>query len=101
MSAAVASGVGVIGFIGLASNALCNAIGVRTVRQRLIAAPAVGAALLGLTDLAVRHLALLDGVPTGAVTSLIGAPLLLLMIGRLPASRPGAGSIPQVSRLGP
>ena len=79
--------------------AVCNAVGVRTFRQRLIAAPAVGDALLGLADLAVRHAALLKSVPTGAVTSLIGAPLLLLMIRRLPASLPRAGSVPQVSQF--
>ncbi|MEN2976485.1 Fe(3+)-hydroxamate ABC transporter permease FhuB (plasmid) [Tistrella bauzanensis] len=96
----VVAAVGVIGFIGLAAPALARLAGARRLRDRLIWAPLVGAALLWLTDQVV----LLAGemLPTGAVTALLGAPLLLWMLPRLSfGGRPGA-EVPQeiVARQG-
>ena len=92
LTAGVVSTVGVIGFIGLASPAITRLAGARRFGQRLIWAPLLGAILLWLTDEAVQIVAL-SGVfgsqlvPTGAVTSLFGAPLLLWLLRTL-KSRP-------------
>lgn len=77
----VVAAVGVIGFVGLASPALARLAGARRVRDRLLWAPLIGAALLCLTDQLVWFLG--EQLPTGAVTALLGAPLLLWMLPRL------------------
>ncbi|MEH6499625.1 MAG: Fe(3+)-hydroxamate ABC transporter permease FhuB [Pseudoalteromonas distincta] len=90
LTACVVSVVGLIGFIGLAAPAICRLMGARTLRQRLIWTPLLGAALLWLADLGIQQLSgqLDDMVPTGAVTALLGAPLLLWL---LPRMRLGGG----------
>lgn len=94
ITACVVSSVGVIGFIGLAAPAIARLLGARTLRQRLVCAPLLGAVLLLLTDLAVQYFSgsVSALLPTGGVTALLGAPLLLWLIPRL---RLGAGR-PQV-----
>jgi len=98
VTACVVSAVGVIGFIGLAAPAIARLLGARTLRQRLLCAPLVGAAVLLLTDLAVQHFSgvFSELVPTGGVTALLGAPLLLWLIPRLrlPAGRPQLQAAP-------
>lgn len=81
----VASQVGVIGFVGLAAPALATLSGARSFRHRLLAAPAIGAILLWLTDGLVQLLSGTAGerVPTGAATALLGGPLLLWILPRL------------------
>ena len=88
LSACVVSVVGVIGFIGLAAPALVRLLGARTLRARLIWAPALGALLLCVTDLGIQYLAgsLAELIPTGAATALLGAPLLLWLLPRLKLS---------------
>ncbi|WOD11332.1 Fe(3+)-hydroxamate ABC transporter permease FhuB [Pseudomonas sp. NyZ704] len=90
LTACVVSVVGLIGFIGLAAPAICRLMGARTLRQRLIWTPLLGAALLWLADLGIQQLSgqLDDMLPTGAVTALLGAPLLLWL---LPRMRMGGG----------
>ncbi|KAA0694081.1 Fe(3+)-hydroxamate ABC transporter permease FhuB [Halopseudomonas laoshanensis] len=90
LTACVVSVVGLIGFIGLAAPAICRLMGARTLRQRLIWTPLLGAALLWLADLGIQQLSgqLDDMLPTGAVTALLGAPLLLWL---LPRMRLGGG----------
>ncbi|WP_245986714.1 Fe(3+)-hydroxamate ABC transporter permease FhuB [Azospirillum thermophilum] len=85
LAAGVTAEVGVIGFVGLAAPALAHLSGARTERQRLVAAPLIGAILLWLTDGLVQALAGAGGerVPTGAATALLGAPLLLWLLPRL------------------
>lgn len=85
MATTVAAQVGVIGFIGLAAPALATFSGARTLRQRLIAAPVIGAILLWLTDGLVQMLAGPGGerIPTGAATALLGGPLLIWLLPRL------------------
>ncbi|MFT4065910.1 Fe(3+)-hydroxamate ABC transporter permease FhuB [Paraburkholderia sp.] len=88
LTACVVSAVGVIGFIGLAAPTLARLAGARRLRQRLVWAPALGAVLLWCTDELVRVIAageLFSAhlVPTGTVTSLLGVPLLLLLLPRL------------------
>lgn len=85
MATTVAAEVGVIGFIGLAAPALAALSGARTLRQRLVAVPLVGALLLWLTDGLVQLLAGPGGerIPTGAATALLGGPLLIWLLPRL------------------
>ncbi|MBS9478964.1 Fe(3+)-hydroxamate ABC transporter permease FhuB [Ancylobacter radicis] len=81
----VVASVGVIGFIGLAAPALVRLCGVRGTGARLALSGLLGAVLLWATDQGVQLAAASFGemVPTGAVTALFGAPLLLWMIPRL------------------
>lgn len=85
MATTVAAQVGVIGFIGLAAPALATLSGARSLKQRLMLAPLIGAILLWLTDGLVQALAGSGGerVPTGAATALIGGPLLIWLLPRL------------------
>jgi ferric hydroxamate transport system permease protein len=92
LTACVVSTVGVIGFIGLAAPTLARFAGARRFGARLLWAPVFGALLLWLTDAAVQAIGA-SGVfgarliPTGAVTALFGAPMLLWLLRQL-KSRP-------------
>lgn len=80
----VTAEVGVIGFVGLASPHLAKLAGGRRMQQQIWLAPLFGAALLVLADGLVQFLAPFSGqVPTGALTALLGAPLILLLLPRL------------------
>lgn len=85
ITACVVSVVGLIGFIGLAVPAMVRLLGVRKLAQRLLWAPILGALLLAATDLLLQTLSRFWPVliPTGAMTALLGAPLLLWLIPRL------------------
>lgn len=85
LTAFVVAGVGSIGFIGLAAPVLARISGVRHAGTRLLTATLAGAALLWLTDQTVQLLSGASGemLPTGAVTAMLGAPLLLWMVPRL------------------
>jgi ABC-type Fe3+-siderophore transport system permease subunit len=87
LAAIVTSAVGVIGFIGLIAPRIAQLAGARHMKSQLIWSPLIGAGLLLLTD---EALVLISGasstfLPTGAITALLGAPLLLLMLPRLKA----------------
>ena len=88
LTACVVSTVGVIGFVGLAAPLLARMAGARRLKQRLIWAPCLGAVLLWATDQIVgvissSELFSAHLVPTGTITSLLGVPLLLLLLPRL------------------
>lgn len=84
LSAAVVSVAGVIGFVGLAAPALVAIAGARRFRDRLVLSPFCGAGLLWLTDELVLLIpAGYREIPTGAVTALLGAPMLLVLLPRL------------------
>ncbi|PTE08658.1 Fe(3+)-hydroxamate ABC transporter permease FhuB [Mesorhizobium helmanticense] len=85
MATGVVAEVGVIGFVGLAAPALATLSGARTLRQRLLAAPLIGAILLWLTDGLAQLAAGTGGerIPTGAGTALLGGPVLLWLLPRL------------------
>ncbi|MEE1955350.1 Fe(3+)-hydroxamate ABC transporter permease FhuB [Aeromonas sp. 75A] len=85
VTACVVSVVGLIGFIGLAAPAMVRLLGIRQLGQRLLWAPILGALLLAATDLLLQILSRFWPVliPTGAMTALLGAPLLLWLIPRL------------------
>lgn len=102
ITACVVSVVGLIGFIGLAAPAMVRLLGVRKLAQRLLWAPILGALLLAATDLLLQTLSWFWPVliPTGAMTALLGAPLLLWLIPRLgiKQSSPKANSSLQLAR---
>ncbi|MBB2817194.1 UNVERIFIED_ORG: iron complex transport system permease protein [Rhizobium esperanzae] len=83
LSALVTSAVGVIGFIGLVAPQIVRLAGARRVVSQLIWSPVAGAGLLLLTDEAIELLAPGDFVPTGAVTALLGGPILIALLPRL------------------
>ncbi len=84
LTAIVTTSVGIISFVGLAAPALARASGVRTAGRHLVWSSLIGAFLLAATDQAVQSLPVTFRLfPTGAVTALLGAPLLLLLLNRL------------------
>ncbi len=89
LTGCVVSVAGVISFIGLVAPALTKMLGARTLKQRLVWSPILGALLLLCTDLFVQLISdqLPALVPTGATTALLGAPLLLWMIPQLKTGR--------------
>ncbi|OOF47333.1 Fe(3+)-hydroxamate ABC transporter permease FhuB [Rodentibacter trehalosifermentans] len=87
--AAVVSAVGMIGFIGLAASTMVRQLRIRTLTRQLLASVLLGALLLAITDLFLQLISLYYQIslPTGAVTALLGTPLLLwLMFRALPHS---------------
>ena len=101
----VSASAGLLGFVGLMAANLARMSGARSVNGLLLAAPVVGAVLLFATDAGVLAIeASLDvSVATGAVTALVGGPLLLYLLPRLPAR--GAARIPmpatRIAGVGP
>jgi ABC-type Fe3+-siderophore transport system permease subunit len=85
MATTVVAEVGVIGFVGLAAPALATLSGARSLGQKLLAAPLIGAILLWLTDGLLQLAAGAGGerIPTGAGTALLGGPILLWLLPRL------------------
>lgn len=85
VTACVVSVVGLIGFIGLAAPAMVRLLGIRQLGQRFLWAPVLGALLLAATDLLLQSVSRFWPmlIPTGAMTALLGAPLLLWLIPRL------------------
>lgn len=85
ITASAVSLVGIVSFVGLAAPAIVRLMGARTLTRKLLWAPLLGALLLLTTDLAVQQLTgtLPAMIPTGALTGVLGAPLLLWLIPRL------------------
>jgi iron complex transport system permease protein len=86
------SAIGVIGFLGLAAPTIARAIGARQIKSRMIVAPLVGAALLIAIDQLLQIYGAKTGsyLPTGAVTALIGVPVLLIVMMKRNGSLPTA-----------
>lgn len=85
--ASVVSAVGMLGFVGLAAATIVRQLGVRTLKWQLVSAFMLGALLLAITDVILQIVNFYYHVsfPTGAVTALLGTPLLLwLMFRALP-----------------
>ncbi|WP_131195534.1 Fe(3+)-hydroxamate ABC transporter permease FhuB [Lichenihabitans psoromatis] len=85
LAASVTAAVGVIGFVEIAAPFIARLAGARTLGHRMILSALIGAALLVLVDEAVQAFDRFGGIslPTGAVTALLAAPLLLLLLFRL------------------
>jgi iron complex transport system permease protein len=90
LSAMVSAEVGLVGFVGLAAPAIAQGLGARTLLQRLMLAPLAGALVLSLADGLLLGVAALGGpdLPTGALTGLIGGPLLIWLLPRMKAQVP-------------
>lgn len=87
LSANVVAYVGMMGFVGLAAATVVRQLGIRTLSARLIMSFVFGGLLLMLTDnslMLLKHYCAVD-LPAGAVTALIGAPLLLWLMMKAPA----------------
>ncbi|WP_437615020.1 Fe(3+)-hydroxamate ABC transporter permease FhuB [Erwinia sp. V71] len=84
ISAMLVSAAGVIGFIGLFAPIMAKLLGARRLAARLLLSALLGAVLLLLSDQAVIALARVwVELPTGALTALAGAPLMLWLLSRL------------------
>jgi iron complex transport system permease protein len=86
LSALVTSAVGVIGFIGLVAPHIARLVGARRMHSQLIWSPVLGAALLLLTDQTIKLVFPGDFIPTGAITALLGGPILIALLPRLEIS---------------
>ncbi|TXR48036.1 Fe(3+)-hydroxamate ABC transporter permease FhuB [Phyllobacterium endophyticum] len=84
LTAFTVSSVGIIGFLGLAAPAIARAIGARRLQSRLVIAPIIGAAFLVIVDQALQMTA--ASLPAGAITALVGVPVLLVVMLRRGAS---------------
>ena len=105
LAASDSATVGLVGFVGLAAPALARACGARTVSQLLFVSPVAGALLLSICDGLVLLFAGTGGemFPTGAVTGLLGGPLLLMLLPRLRATPPPTreDALPRLRRSSP
>jgi iron complex transport system permease protein len=72
--------VGVIGFLGLMAPHIARRIVGIDLRVSLLASAMAGSVLLLLADLAAQNLHPNVELPVGAVTALLGAPALLLLL---------------------
>jgi iron complex transport system permease protein len=83
LAASVVSLVGIIGFVGLAAPVFARLAGARSP----LWSPVMGAALLLAADLLTGFVPIMgdDLIPTGAMTALLGGPMLLWMLPRLHA----------------
>ena len=81
-TALVVSKVGIISFIGLAGASVVNLLRIRHVGARLVAAFASGALLLLITNNAIAVVGRFFDIilPTGALTGVLGVPLLLHLV---------------------
>lgn len=105
LTAAVAAEAGLVAFVGLAAPAFARILGARSAGEVVLASMALGAAFLSFCDGLVLTLAARVGemFPTGALTGLVGGPLLLWLLPRLRGSTPpgteaGDGPGPRLSR---
>lgn len=90
LAAAVSAELGLIAFIGLAAPALARSLGAVSIVGLLAWSPVIGAVILSLCDGLVLLVAeqLGEMFPTGALTGLIGGPLLIWLLPRLRGSTP-------------
>lgn len=82
LASAVTASVGVIGFIGLLGPLLARLSG--SGGRPALWSAIFGAGLLALADQAVQAIPFGDQLSTGTLTAALGAPLLLIMMRRLP-----------------
>ncbi|WP_306751614.1 Fe(3+)-hydroxamate ABC transporter permease FhuB [Paracoccus actinidiae] len=90
LAAAVSAELGLIAFVGLAAPALARTLGGVSIPRLLSLSPLIGALILSLCDGVVLLVAgqLGEMFPTGALTGLIGGPLLIWLLPRLRGSTP-------------
>lgn len=78
----VAANVGLVSFVGLAAPAIVKGCGIRRPTTILLLSPLAGSLFLWLCDGIVQFLAnsTSETFPTGAVTAIVGGPLLLWLL---------------------
>jgi ABC-type Fe3+-siderophore transport system permease subunit len=98
LSAFVTSAVGVIGFIGLAAPILSGRAGARRFPERLAWSCVIGALLLLITDSVLQLVDTRSALflPAGAVTAVLGSPLLLMLLPGLKLGQPPPLTLPAV-----
>ncbi|GAA1324408.1 FecCD family ABC transporter permease [Leucobacter albus] len=84
LAAVVTSVTGPIAFVALVAGPIATRL--LRVPDAPIVAALVGATLLGATDIAAQTLPLISPVPTGAITALFGAPVLIALLVRKKAT---------------
>lgn len=86
ISAVTVSQLGVIGFVGLAVPAMLRLAGVSFVAGHPLATVLTGGLMVVAADALARFLSLgaAELVPAGAVTALLGGPVLLSLVRRMP-----------------
>ena len=98
LAACVTSVVGVVGFVGLAAPAAVRLLGVRGFGAVAAWSVLLGALLLAVIDLLLQSLSASTPfiIPTGAMTAVLGGPLLLWLLLRLklPERPPPPQSLP-------
>ena len=72
--------VGIIGFVGLVAPHLCRLMGFASPKVLLISSSVSGSLLLIISDIISKTLMNPTILPIGAVTSLLGIPLLLVLL---------------------
>lgn len=90
IAASVSAELGLVAFVGLAAPALARSLGGRSIPALLLWSPVVGALILSVCDGLVLAIAGMGGemFPTGALTGLVGGPLLIWLLPRLRGSTP-------------
>jgi ferric hydroxamate transport system permease protein len=108
LAAAVSAELGLIGFVGLAAPAIARSLGVRTIAGLLVWSPVLGALFLSICDGLILAAAGLgtEMFPTGALTGLVGGPLLIWLLPRLrgatpPGTEAGDSPAPSLNRPAP
>lgn len=104
LAAGVSAKLGLIGFVGLAAPHLAKAVGIRNEAPLMVASTAAGALLLWLCDGLVQFAAqaAAEQFPTGAVTALLGGPLLLWLLPKIRhAQRPAHAQLHLVRKSSP
>ncbi|WP_336232223.1 Fe(3+)-hydroxamate ABC transporter permease FhuB [Thalassospira sp. CH_XMU1458] len=97
LTATIVAAVGIIGFVGLAGPAITRMLGFRRLRSKLLMSAVFGAVLLCAADQGVQVLSGYIGilVPAGALTGILGGPLLIIMIRQLRSdSQPSQNTSP-------
>ncbi|MDI7861576.1 Fe(3+)-hydroxamate ABC transporter permease FhuB [Rhizobiaceae bacterium n13] len=103
VAAGVSAKLGMIGFVGLAAPHLARAVGIRHQLPALVASALAGALLLWICDGVVQFVAQTSAeqFPTGAVTALIGGPLLLWLLPKIRHAQRPASAPPYEIRRAP
>ncbi|KQU82611.1 MULTISPECIES: Fe(3+)-hydroxamate ABC transporter permease FhuB [Ensifer] len=85
LAGSVAAAAGLVSFVGLAAPAFVRACGARRPAMIVALSPVAGALFLWLCDGIVQTVARAssENFPTGAVTALVGGPLLLWLLPRV------------------
>lgn len=83
LSALVVSRVGIIAFVGLIAPHLARGLGAKSMQKQLISSAYLGSVLLLLADIVAVVLAGdRYAIPTGAMTTLVGAPFMIYLLHR-------------------